>query len=397
MDWKKCAVARCAGAALDDESDCLAHLEPDALGRHLARFGRGRGLDGRGATIDAELLGRVLAAAPTDVGGRRRLVGVRFDRAVFESDVIVDGVVFGREASFDQARFRGRLSLTGATFEGPCRFAGTRFDDDASFEGAVFTSQAWFRGAVFSGVVSFATASFGAASWFGGASVAGDARFDGARFAGHAGFDEVDFGDRCDFTGAVFDGDAEFRAATFARSPVFAEATFQGRQGIPAVAARQQTQWSGQPLASWSRRAEASLIDVAVPAMIIAAGAGVAKFSLLLQEGAAGAVAVAVGVVGALAWMLRNLSRQGESGQTLGKRLVGLRLVGRYDQRRPVGAARSIARQVLHVVDTAPAMLGWLWPLVDANGQTFADKIAGTVVVGDARRRDDDAPVDSCC
>lgn len=39
------------------------------------------------------------------------------------------------------------------------------------------------------------------------------------------------------------------------------------------------------------------------------------------------------------------------------------------------------ARQALHVVDTFSMFIGWLLPLVDPKKQTFADKIARTVVV----------------
>ena len=395
VDWVGCTVPGCAAAA-GDGGACLAHLDPVALDSQLARFGRGRGLDARGVMVGAALLGRILAAAPMDAAGRRRMVGVRFEGATFETDVALDAALFGRDASFDRARFTGRASFAGARFEGPCRFAGTRFHGDTSFDGTTFDSQAWFMGAVFFAGASFAAARFRGPAWFGGADVQGDARFDGARFAGHAGFDQVAFGGRPDFTGAVFDGDAEFRGATFARPPVFTRASFGGRQGTPDVAVGSQTQWTGAPLASWSRRAGASLLDSVIPLLMIAVGAGLARMLVLFQEGAAAVVVLGAAWLAAVVWSVRNLVEQGRSGQTYGKRVVGLRLVGLYTQ-RPVGTARCIVRQVLHLADSAPMLLGWLWPLVDAKRQTFADKIARTVVVAQKRPRDKETCEDGCC
>ena len=47
----------------------------------------------------------------------------------------------------------------------------------------------------------------------------------------------------------------------------------------------------------------------------------------------------------------------------------------------PMGAGMCFVRQVVHIVDSLPCYLGYLWPLWDAKRQTFADKIMTTVVV----------------
>ena len=339
-------------------------------------------------TVGPALLDRIVAAALPDEAGRRRMVGVRFEGATFEADVVLDATSFGRDASFDRARFTRRASFAGAAFEGPCRFAGTRFDGETSFDGAGFGSQASFMGAVFSSTASFASATFGGPAWFGGAVAGGDAVFVGARFSGQAGFDRVAFGGRADFDGAVFEADAEFHDATFARPPTFTRAVFGGRQGAPDVgdvaAAVPQTYWTGPPLATWPERVEAAIVDAIVPAALVAVGA-VGGLELDHSGHSAPAAVLVAGVgLAALAWILANLVEQGRSGQTAGKRHVGLRLVG-VEGQRPVGPARSIARQILHLSDTVPALLGWLWPLADRRRQTFADKLAKTavVVVGD--------------
>jgi Mce-associated membrane protein len=41
---------------------------------------------------------------------------------------------------------------------------------------------------------------------------------------------------------------------------------------------------------------------------------------------------------------------------------------------------RLLLRDLAHLLDTAPLFLGWLWPLVDSRGRTFADFLARTEV-----------------
>jgi uncharacterized RDD family membrane protein YckC len=120
-------------------------------------------------------------------------------------------------------------------------------------------------------------------------------------------------------------------------------------------------------LASWPHRVGGRLIDViivAVPAAVIGAAANsrpVYNF---------------VAFVGALvlAWF------NGAQGQSPGKRVVGLKCV-RVADGQYIGGGMGIVRELLHILDTLACFLGWLWPLWDANKQTFADKICSTVVV----------------
>jgi hypothetical protein len=41
----------------------------------------------------------------------------------------------------------------------------------------------------------------------------------------------------------------------------------------------------------------------------------------------------------------------------------------------------AFARDIVHLLDSLPCYIGFLWPLWDAKRQTFADKILSTVVV----------------
>ena len=91
-------------------------------------------------------------------------------------------------------------------------------------------------------------------------------------------------------------------------------------------------------------------------------------------------------VVGALlyvAFFVYNWCiRQGRTGYTFGKTVMGIKLVGERS-RQPIGGGLSFVRQLAHIVDGLICNLGYLWPLWDAKKQTFADKIMGTVVVKD--------------
>jgi uncharacterized RDD family membrane protein YckC len=83
---------------------------------------------------------------------------------------------------------------------------------------------------------------------------------------------------------------------------------------------------------------------------------------------------MAVGAVGLLLGMagLYQLYFAGIAGQTLGMRLVGIRLIDRRG--RTPGPARGLV---------GPAGLGWLWALFDREHRALHDHLAGTYVIVD--------------
>lgn len=98
------------------------------------------------------------------------------------------------------------------------------------------------------------------------------------------------------------------------------------------------------------------------------------------QPTAAGGFALLVGfVVYLTTWVLSRLVAQGRTGQSWGKRAVGIRLVGQHTG-LPVGAGRSFVRELAHNLDGI-LYIGYLMPLWDAQRQTFADKVMTTIVV----------------
>lgn len=76
--------------------------------------------------------------------------------------------------------------------------------------------------------------------------------------------------------------------------------------------------------------------------------------------------------------------RQGRSGASIGKSLLGIRLVD-ATTRAPIGFWRSVIRQLTHVLDVLTLGLGFLWPLWDRENQTFADKLMSTLSVSGTR------------
>lgn len=97
---------------------------------------------------------------------------------------------------------------------------------------------------------------------------------------------------------------------------------------------------------------------------------------------AAGGVALAIGSVLYLAiWIWNRLHRQGTTGQSVGKKIMNIRLVAEATG-QPIGMGRAFLREIAHIAD-APFYLGYLWPLWDDKRQTFSDKIMTTVVVRD--------------
>lgn len=71
---------------------------------------------------------------------------------------------------------------------------------------------------------------------------------------------------------------------------------------------------------------------------------------------------------------------EGSTGQTIGKRACGIRVVD--DQSgAPIGYGRAFLRWVGRIISTIPIFLGYFWMLWDGNKQCWHDKIANDVVV----------------
>ncbi len=379
VPWERCSKPECTGVKTT-AGPCLAHLGRRQLTTALASLAKGRDLDARGVSIDAGLLSKILEIAPKDPEGRSVLPRLRLDRAKFSTVAAFEGVVFAKDVSFDWVRFEGDCSFRGARFRGNARFAGATFCGVSEFDDAELAGQGWFGGASFGQEVSFRRTRFERLAWFGRATAAGRATFDGATFGGDATFDGARFDGGAGFAGAKFHGEARLVDAEISGEPDFAGARFLGKGGAPRAAVRQAI-WTGAGLASWPSRAGALLIDQVVATLISIAPVPLGVFlqEVLLYDGAV-VVSQAIGILAGLVFVVRNLLTQGRTGQTLGKRRMGISLVSANDG-STIGGGRSIVRQFSHVLDSALLLVGWLWPLWDAKNQTLADKAFNTVVV----------------
>lgn len=68
------------------------------------------------------------------------------------------------------------------------------------------------------------------------------------------------------------------------------------------------------------------------------------------------------------------------SGQTIGKRVMGIRVVD-FRTGQPIGFARGLVRWVGRILSGLACGLGYLWMLWDGEKQCWHDKLATTVVV----------------
>ncbi|MGH3974825.1 MAG: RDD family protein [Pseudonocardiaceae bacterium] len=129
------------------------------------------------------------------------------------------------------------------------------------------------------------------------------------------------------------------------------------------------------PLADFGTRAISSLIDYVIPviALNVLFTLGVVTGTVALSP-----MLTVVGYLGLFAFIGWNSCyRQGTTGQSVGRQGAGTKLV-EMKTGQPIGFGRAVLRQLWHSLEF---FVGYLWPLWDANRQTFADKIAGTVVI----------------
>lgn len=126
--------------------------------------------------------------------------------------------------------------------------------------------------------------------------------------------------------------------------------------------------------AAWTARAGAFCIDVLV-------GLGLALCLLLIGWSAPvggwlwWTFLVAVAVL-LLSMMVNRWLLPAVTGWTAGRAAFGI-AVRDGDGSRP-GPWRLLLRDIAHLLDTLPLLLGWFWPLVDSRGRTFADLLMRT-------------------
>ncbi|MFJ4830517.1 RDD family protein [Streptomyces sp. NPDC088747] len=124
------------------------------------------------------------------------------------------------------------------------------------------------------------------------------------------------------------------------------------------------------PYANWGQRFLGTLVDMlvfAVPYILVIVGKDTPAL-------------VAIGFIAIIGIAIWQLIQEGRTGQTLGKKALGIRLVREIDG-RPMGVGMAFVRRLAHFLDSFACYLGWLWPAWDAKKQTFADKVCSSIVI----------------
>jgi uncharacterized RDD family membrane protein YckC len=96
--------------------------------------------------------------------------------------------------------------------------------------------------------------------------------------------------------------------------------------------------------------------------------------------GGGGAMIILLGMLVAFGLGLWLCHQEGTTGQTPGKKALGIKLISETNG-QPIGFGMAFVRRLAHFLDGAACYIGYLWPLWDDKSQTFADKICTTIVV----------------
>lgn len=90
---------------------------------------------------------------------------------------------------------------------------------------------------------------------------------------------------------------------------------------------------------------------------------------------------VALIVLGILGVIIIYVRAEGKTGQTWGRKIVGIKVV-RVSDGQPPGVWRAFGRELFgNVISGQIFYLGYLWMIWDKDRQTWHDKVAGTIVV----------------
>lgn len=146
--------------------------------------------------------------------------------------------------------------------------------------------------------------------------------------------------------------------------------------------------------ANWNERVRARLLDQ-IPLYLGLIICYVSYLILIIQLALADghvqgpAVALIIGfsllIIG-IGWTAYNRwIIAGRTGQSLGKRVAKIRLIGE-ETYAPIGAKNAFIRDLVHILD-ALTLVGYLWPLWDDERQTFADQLMKTRVVNEPQTR----------
>ncbi|WP_347011841.1 RDD family protein [Bifidobacterium dentium] len=128
----------------------------------------------------------------------------------------------------------------------------------------------------------------------------------------------------------------------------------------------------------WWRRAVAYILRIILPASLLSQLVGSVFCGRSSPGGAIGfwidcSSAVVVRVISS--WSTRN-------GRSWAHRLLRIQVLDQ-DSNLSISGMRMGIREVAHLADFVSPFIGFLWPLWDDGGRTFADKIVRTIVIAE--------------
>lgn len=134
-------------------------------------------------------------------------------------------------------------------------------------------------------------------------------------------------------------------------------------------------------LAGPGSRFLAQLVDfpLQVVALLLSVLAGIGLGQLTGSQGVATVVSVVLGFL--TIWGYYPVIETAWGGQTLGKHIFGLRVVG--DRGEPIGFVQALVRNLVRLVDFLPFLygIGLVVLFLNGHGKRLGDLAAGTVVV----------------
>ncbi len=142
-------------------------------------------------------------------------------------------------------------------------------------------------------------------------------------------------------------------------------------------------------LAEWPERVGAYLIDALISSSPVLLGSGIFFVDLIWEAGKNPdggpplytililPISILVGI-GLALW--NRVFRQGETGQSVGKTVMHLKLVDAASY-QPIGPGKAFLREFLAGIFNNACFVNMLWPLFDEQKQTWHDKVMTTYVI----------------
>jgi uncharacterized RDD family membrane protein YckC len=137
------------------------------------------------------------------------------------------------------------------------------------------------------------------------------------------------------------------------------------------------------PRANFGQRFLAAIVDALIIGAINYGISAVSGQTAFTSEG--GSLKFKATGIAAIFWILLPVVyaiffEGSASGQTIGKKLMGIRVIDSQSG-QPIGYGRAFIRYIGKFVSGIPCGLGYLWMLWDKERQTWHDKIASSLVV----------------